>query len=683
MVKVEIFKGKVKRIVESKEDAKIEFLTVVASHHGSVLSDSVLTSFRRFKDRYGEEKFEDVKDDFIDEGIMSLPTHGGIQFAVINEKGDYDYQQGEELSKFVGKLVFEHSSEMKRIIDKIFKELEGKEFLTYLCEKDGISTVDGREPEIKGIIGKRSCEKILKDLLEVDILTEYAWSSRKHGYHGYNILPFVKMYIKENLSPFELSNVEKELKESGVSGADIHRCLDILKKIYIGQNIREEGILKSDFSGFEKEIEILRKHGFIRDNNWYRFQLYLTTEKGSRIGEILIKNLIRNKRTKITDAVLTLPHNSIGFLLFDYMASSLIYPVGKEYPYDWREPLVADFGIWNLRNELLSRFEELKLCVKTQSYVSTRGGELREKYYVTCDEVLEFFKDSTAYKGGLYGDEKKKCLLYDFFRKSKRLLRIEDINEVRERYYNEMEKLQLTEEEIEDVVNEMAQSKITGEYYGLLSDKLPFSIKDESRYDIFLKEQLIKPVISFLLGKTEPKIATITEKVDEERFKEERRIEREKVKSSGLPSKEERCEFYDKICDFELELRQFINEELKRKFGDSWLEQGVPKAIRKNWDRIKRKEEKEGIEPERDVINYALFSDYKEIINHNWDEIFSPCFEDKEKSRVRLEDLNILGRRPVMHVRSISREKFGTAEHAINWVRSKISNFRRELEEME
>jgi len=617
----------------------------------------------------------------MDEGILSSPSTGSIQFAVINEKGDYDSQQAEELFKFVGKLIFEHSSEMKKIIDKILNELEGKEFLTHLCEKEGIFTSDGSEPEIKGIIGKRSYEQILKDLLEVGILTEYAWSSRKHGYHGYNIIPSVNTYIKETLSPFELSNVEKELKESGVSSAEIHRCLEILKKIYIGQNIREEGILKSDFSGFEKEIEILRKQGFIRDNDWYRFQLYLTTEKGSWIGEILIKNLIQNKKTEITDAVLTLPHNLIGFLLFDYMAASLIYPVGKEYPYDWREPLVADSRIWILRNELLSRFEELELCVKTQSYVSTRGGELREKYYVTCDEVLEFLKDSTAYKGGLYGEEKKKCLLYDFFRKSNRFLRIEDLNEVRERYYNEMEKLQLTEVEIEDVVNGMAQSKITSKYNGLLSDNLPFSIEDESRYDTYVEEQLVKQVLDFLLGISKPKIDATTDKVDKERLEEERRIEREKVKSSGLPSKEDRCEFYDKICDFELELRQFINEELKRKFGDSWLEQGVPKAIRKNWDRIKRKEEKEGIEPERDVINYALFSDYKEIINHNWDEIFSPCFEDKEKSRVRLEDLNILGRRPVMHVRSISREKFGPAEHAINWVRSKISNFRRELEE--
>jgi len=49
MVKREIIQEKVKRIIENKEDAKIEFLIVVASHQGSVLSDSVLTSFRDLK----------------------------------------------------------------------------------------------------------------------------------------------------------------------------------------------------------------------------------------------------------------------------------------------------------------------------------------------------------------------------------------------------------------------------------------------------------------------------------------------------------------------------------------------------------------------------------------------------------------------------------------------------------
>lgn len=679
MVKTEILQEKVRRLIKGKKDASIKFLIVIASNNGSVMSDSVPTSFKKYKEGYGDEAFEEIKRELMDEGIISSPSHGGIQFTVRNERGDYDYQKGKEISKYIGKLIFESSSEMKRVIDQILEEVEGKEFLTYISEKNRIDASDSRGPEIKEAIGKRSYEKVLNELVDVGILTEYAWSSRKHYYRGYNVLPSVEMYIREKLSPFELSNIEKELKESGISGADIHRCLEILKRVYLGQNIRSEGILESDFLGFKKEIATLIKHGLIRENNWYSFHLYLTTEKGARIGNIIIKNRIRNKKSEITGAVLDLPHSLIGFLLFDYMAPSFIYPVGKEYPYDWREPLLTDSRIWILRDKLLSKFEELGLTIKTYSYVSTRGGELRGEYYVTCKEVLDFLKDCTAYTGGLYGKEKKMCLLYDFLKKAKAFLRIEDINEVRERYYDEMEKLHLTKEEIENVVSELAKLKITSGFDGLLSDKLPFSINDESRYDIHLREQLVKPVIHSLLDKaTKPRIDPVAEKDDEEKLEEEYRIEREKVKSSGITSKETRLEFYDKICDFELEIRQFIMEELKRELGESWLESGVPQGIKKNWDRKKRREKNEGIEPERDLINYADFSDYKKIILSNWDRVFGPCFKDKDALQVRFDDLNVLGRIPVMHVRSISIEKFGTTGHAINWIRSKISSLREE-----
>lgn len=526
MVKSEILKEKIKRIVKSNDKAKMEFSSIVASHGGSVMSGSTFTSFERFREKYDGEKFEEIKDKLIDEGIV-VTSYGGIQLAIKNEKGDYDYQKGEELSRFIGKLIFEYTPQMKEAIDKVFEKPEGKEFLRYISKNKGMHTFDGKEPEIKEMIGKRSYEEILEHLLEVGILTEYAWSSRKHSYHGYKILPSVETHLNGKLSPLELLTLEEELKEKGVSSAEIYRCLEILRKIYVGQNIRSEGILQSDFSGYKKEIEILAKHGFIKDNFWYSSHLYVTTEKGSCAGKLVIEALIKNKKTEATNAILSLPHNLIGFLLFDYMALSLTYPVDKEYFYDWREPLLADSRIWILRNKLLSKLEKMELCIKTCSYVSTRGGELRGEYYVTCEEVLNFLKDCTAYKEGLFGKEKKMCLLYDFLRKAKYFLQIENIDEVRGRYYNEMEELKLTEEMIEEAVNEMAKKGITSEYNGLLSDRLPFTIRDESRYDIYLQEQLIKPVVYFLLKGPEPKIYTKAEKAIEERL-EKRKGKRKK-----------------------------------------------------------------------------------------------------------------------------------------------------------
>lgn len=672
MIKGEIIKEKVKRIIQRNDKPKIEFLTILVCHNGSIMSDSIPISSKQFKEKYGERKFDEVRDELIDEGIISTSTSGGVQLAVKKE-GYYDHQKGEELSRFIGKLVFETSPRIKKTIEKITEELEGKEFLRNVSEEKGIHMWNGKKPEIIEIIGKRSYEEILRNLLEVGILTEYAWSSRKHHYHGYKLLPSVETYLKEKLSPFELSTIEKELKVKGLSGSEIYRCLESLRKIYVGQNIRSEGILQSDFSKYGKEIELLTKYEFINENKWFRFDLFLTTESGSKTGKLLVENLIRDKQAQITSAVLSLPHNLIGFLLFDYMAQSSAYPVDKEHPFDWREPLLADSRVWILRNNLLSKLEELGLCIRTRSYVSTRGGELRGEYYVTCKEVLDFLKDCTAYKGGLFGKEKKLLVLYGFLSKAKRFLQIEDINEVRQRYYNEMETSELTEEEIDDVVNEMTKNGICTQYEGLLSNKRPFSIKDESRYDIYLKENLVKPVTHFMLSERRLAIDIEKETVAEERSEEVRRMEKREMRSLGLLSKGERLKFYDDFGDFELELREFIKTALKRKFGLSWIEKAIPPKMRKKWNDRKKEEIEEGIEPEQEIMNYADFLDYRKIIISNW-KVFQSYFSEKEKKflEVRFNDINFLGRRPIMHVRNITREKIGVTMHAINWLLKRI-----------
>lgn len=673
MVESEILKEKSKRIIKSDNKPKISFLSVIVSHNGYIMSESVPTSFKRFKEKFGEQKFEDAKDQLIDEGIIFTSSYGGFQLAVKKDE-HYNHEKGEELSKFIGKLIFDHTPEMKKTIERIFREVEGKEFLRYISEKNGISTRDGEEPEIKEMIGKRSYEKILADLLKVDVLIEYAWSSRKHYYHGYKLLPSTDIYLKEKLSPLDFSIVKREMREKGLTDVEIYRCFNVLRKIYIGQNIRDEGILQSDFSNYNKEIELLTKFGFIKDNKWF-FNLFLTTENGSKIAKLIVENIIKDKQDQIVSATLGLPHNFIGFLLFDCMTESLTYPVGKELPYDWREPILADSRIWILRTKLLSKLEELGLCVKTRSYVSTRGGELRAEYYVTSEEVLDFLKNCTAYKGGLSGKEKKACLLYNFFINAKRFLQIAGIDEVRERYYNKMDELGLTEEEIEEVVTGMAGNGITSKYKGLLSNELPFSIRDRSRYDIYLKEHLIRPVVHFLLEKPKKRMDTKAEEVAEERLEEVRRMERERIRALGLISRDERLQLYDEVGTFELEFRQFIKDELTKEFDDLWLEKGVSVAVRKKWTQRRKQEVKEGLEPETEIINYADFSDYKKVIIDNWDKIFMRCFQDKKKLVVRLDDLNIVGRRPVMHVRKVDKEKTAVARHAINWIRSKTRSF--------
>lgn len=221
----------------------------------------------------------------------------------------------------------------------------------------------------------------------------------------------------------------------------------------------------------------------------------------------------------------------------------------------------------------------------------------------------------------------------------------------------------------------MAKEGITSEYSGLLSDTVPFSIKEVSKYNIYIKEFLIKPVIHNLLEEPEKRIDRKAEEIEKERTEKITRIEKEKIKSLDLISKEEQMQLYTDISDFELVLRQFIMEGLKKKYEDNWLLQGIPKDIKENWSNRKDADVKEGIEPELEIINYADFSDYKKIILSNWKEIFSDCFKDKDKLSVRLDDLNNLGRKPIMHVRSINKEKVGVTNYAISWLRSRISDY--------
>lgn len=207
--KLEMLKAKIKRMVEEKDKPKIDFLKIIACHNGYLTHDSVTISFKIYKEKYGYQKFESVKKYLLDEGIIFVPEEYNqpICFSIKNEKGEYNRQLGEGLSRFFGELIFKHEGKIKETIDAVLEEPEGKEFLKFVAKEKGIHIYDGREPEIKEIIGRQSYERILSKFLELGILNEYTWSSRKHTYAGYKLLPYIDNYIKSRI--FELDETEK------------------------------------------------------------------------------------------------------------------------------------------------------------------------------------------------------------------------------------------------------------------------------------------------------------------------------------------------------------------------------------------------------------------------------------------------------------------------------------------
>jgi len=145
-------------------------------------------------------------------------------------------------------------------------------------------------------------------------------------------------------------------------------------------------------------------------------------------------------------------------------------------------------------------------------------------------------------------------------------------------------------------------------------------------------------------------------------------------KSFQMVSTEKSVEMYKEISLFEKEIRAFIFEKLYDAFSDFWIIRAVPKEIGMRWQKRREADIKEGKPPERNILNYADFSDYKEIILYNWKKIFAKYFKDKEKLRVRLDDLNNLCRKTTMHIRTITEDEIGLGKISIRWLRSKMKN---------
>jgi hypothetical protein len=65
-------------------------------------------------------------------------------------------------------------------------------------------------------------------------------------------------------------------------------------------------------------------------------------------------------------------------------------------------------------------------------------------------------------------------------------------------------------------------------------------------------------------------------------------------------------------------------------FGDKWMKQRIPKLMLDNWQ-DKREAALNAGEPERPLIDYADFTDYKSIVERgdNWREAFKRMFVNR------------------------------------------------------
>ncbi len=138
-----------------------------------------------------------------------------------------------------------------------------------------------------------------------------------------------------------------------------------------------------------------------------------------------------------------------------------------------------------------------------------------------------------------------------------------------------------------------------------------------------------------------------------------------------------RIKMFKEIEVFEQDIRRFIEKELRATFSDAWLKASVPIKIRRRWQERRQDDVKEGRPPEESLISYADFSDYEPIIVHNWKNVFSKFFKNKEKVQNYLRDLNNICRKTTMHARTITQNEIGHGKILIRWIRSKMSSLHR------
>jgi len=91
--------------------------------------------------------------------------------------------------------------------------------------------------------------------------------------------------------------------------------------------------------------------------------------------------------------------------------------------------------------------------------------------------------------------------------------------------------------------------------------------------------------------------------------------------------KEDKASQKDSLCLFENNLRDFIRTILKNGYGEEWWRKGIPKKVRAKC--AARREEGLEEEKEAELLLFADFYDYKEIIEYN-KKFFTSCIDTRE-----------------------------------------------------
>lgn len=129
---------------------------------------------------------------------------------------------------------------------------------------------------------------------------------------------------------------------------------------------------------------------------------------------------------------------------------------------------------------------------------------------------------------------------------------------------------------------------------------------------------------------------------------------------------EELGDFYVLISSFEKELRYSIRTKLGKGIYKK-LEKEMPHLITE-WKKRKKTDQKWGIPPEKDLINYSLLTEYMEILR-KYKNMFTSGNEELSMVLNQLKQFATFGRNPLMHCRTLTLQKYYTTISSVNYLK--------------
>jgi len=166
--------------------------------------------------------------------------------------------------------------------------------------------------------------------------------------------------------------------------------------IYTGQNVREHGILKQDpyLKGMSHIVDSLLEQGILDQSRWYRFEVLRISYRFTVPIREIVEKKLQNEKQRMYSVLQLIPDNFLSFLVFEYVRDRLSFPVKEDWLFDWRDVLLENDTIEKYKKDLFKTLIDFGFCVVSNSYVSTRGGELREQEYIVNAEVRKFLEET-------------------------------------------------------------------------------------------------------------------------------------------------------------------------------------------------------------------------------------------------------------------------------------------------